>query len=417
MIEATILGILAGLVSGFVPAVGVLTTLVMMMPLLTYMTASELLLFYMVMATVTQYITAIPSILVSVPGHPSSMFTVIESNKLMPKQKKQALGAASLHSFFAVTGTFLILVLASSLIDQHISALFRSEMIFLLLALTLGLTTGFSKNNIVVSAVLLGVGIALSFVGYNFFFDTNLTFGLTFVAAGLDPVIVVLLFLCFPALFKKLRQPNLYQSQSSTAISDSNHLVNSSTAATVGFLGGLVPGLTTMASSSFYYYLGRLFKLTPGQLVVGTETANAVGSISQVLPVLYFGIPILASEALLLALMQSRGFAVSSFDLSAFFSLSFGYFILANLIALAVCLFAANAKFVMNLPLLNRVAAVLLVMSLVFYVLSDGNADIKLMQLLMLLPIAVCFGKLDTTPIVVGFLISPMFFESASRIF
>jgi TctA family transporter len=313
--------------------------------------------------------------------------------------------------------TFLILVLASSAIDQHISVLFRSEIIFLLLLLTLALTTGFSKNNMIVSVVLLGVGIALSFVGYNFFFDTNFTFGLTFVAAGLDPVIVVLLFLCFPELFKKFHPPSLNQPQPVPSRSKSNDLANSSTAASVGFLGGLVPGLTTIASSSFYYYLGRLFKLHPRQLVVGTETANAVGSISQVLPVLYFGIPILASEALLLALMQSRGFSISLFDLSAFFSSSFGYFILANLVALAVCLFAAKTKFVLNLSLLNKIAAVLLIVSLVFYVLFNGNTDIKLMQLLMLLPFALLFSKLDTTPVVVGFLISPMFFESASRIF
>jgi putative tricarboxylic transport membrane protein len=417
MIEATVMGIFAGLISGLVPAAGLLTALIMMLPLLTYLSASEMLLFYMVMATVTQYITAIPSILISIPGHPSSMFTVIESSKLLPEQKKQVLGTASLHSFFAVMGTFLILVVASSLIDQHISALFRSEVIFLLLLLTLVLTTGFSKNNIVVSIALLGMGIALSFVGYNFFFDTDFTFGLTFIAAGLDPVIVVLLFLCFPELFKKFYQPNLFQPQTKAARSDSNQLANSSTAATVGFLGGLVPGLTTMASSSFYYYLGRLFKRPPRQLVVGTETANAVGSISQVLPVLYFGIPILASEALLLALMQSRGFSISLFDLSAFFSSSVGYFILANLVALAVCLFAAKSKFVMNLSLLNKIATVLLIVSLVFYVLFNGNTDIKLMQLLILLPFALLFGRLDTTPVVVGFLISPMFFESASRIF
>jgi putative tricarboxylic transport membrane protein len=417
MIEATVMGIFAGLISGLVPAAGLLTALIMMLPLLTYLSASEMLLFYMVMATVTQYITAIPSILISIPGHPSSMFTVIESSKLLPEQKKQVLGTASLHSFFAVMGTFLILVVASSLIDQHISALFRSEVIFLLLLLTLVLTTGFSKNNIVVSIALLGMGIALSFVGYNFFFDTDFTFGLTFIAAGLDPVIVVLLFLCFPELFKKFYQPDLFQPQTKAARSDSNQLANSSTAATVGFLGGLVPGLTTIASSSFYYYLARLFKLRPQQLVVGTETANAVGSISQILPVLYFGIPILASEALLLALMQSRGFSISLFDLSAFFSSSVGYFILANLVALAVCLFAAKSKFVMNLSLLNKIATVLLIVSLVFYVLFNGNTDIKLMQLLILLPFALLFGRLDTTPVVVGFLISPMFFESASRIF
>jgi putative tricarboxylic transport membrane protein len=417
MIEATVMGIFGGLISGLIPAAGVLTTLVMMLPLLTYLSASELLLFYMVMATVTQYITAIPSILISVPGHPSSMYTVIESNKIPPGQKKQVLGTASLHSFFAVMGTILILALASSLIDQHISALFRSEIIFLLLLLTLALTTAFSKNNLIVSIVLLGVGIALSFVGYNFFFDTDFTFGLTFIAAGLDPVIVVLLFLSFPELVRKFHQPSLSPPQDMPTRSESNNLANSSTAASVGFLGGLVPGLTTIASSSFYYYLGRLFKLRPQQLVVGTETANAVGSISQVLPVLYFGIPILASEALLLALMQSRGFSISLFDLSAFFSSSFGYFILANLVALAVCLFAANTKFVMNLALLNKVAVILLIVSLVFYVLFNGNTDIKLMQLLMLLPFALLFGRLDTTPVVVGFLISPMFFESASRIF
>jgi putative tricarboxylic transport membrane protein len=369
------------------------------------------------MATTTQYITAIPSILFSVPGHPSSMHTVQEANSLSHDEKKHALKVASFHSFLAATVTALGLIAVSSFVGQYLAAFFRSEIIFLLLLLTLTLTTIFSKNSKIVSVVLLGAGVFLSFVGYNFFFDTNLTFGLIFLAAGFDPVIVVLLFLSFSEVLKNVVQLDQAPTYSKSTMHDQAGLGNSSIAAAVGTVGGLVPGLTTIASSSFYYYFGKFLKLSQKKLIVGTETANVSGSLSQILPVIYFGIPILASEALLLSLMQSKGFSMATFDLNEFFESAIVYFLIANVAALAICTIAARINFKLNLSLLKYLALVLLTTSLLGYLLLGGDPATKLLQLFLLLPVALLLRRFDNTPIVVGFLLSPMFFESASRIF
>ena len=150
---------------------------------------------------------------------------------------------------------------------------------------------------------------------------------------------------------------------------------------------------------------------------MGTETANVSGSLSQILPVIYFGIPILASEALLLSLMQSKGFSMATFDLNEFFESAIVYFLIANVAALAICTIAARINFKLNLSLLKYLALVLLTTSLLGYLLLGGDPATKLLQLFLLLPVALLLRRFDNTPIVVGFLLSPMFFESASRIF
>ena len=72
----------------------------------------------------------------------------------------------------------------------------------------------------------------------------------------------------------------------------------------IGFFGGLIPGLTTVFSSTAAYNASMLFTKDPVKRIVVSETANNAGAFSMLLPLLIFGVPLIGSEAILLFLMR-----------------------------------------------------------------------------------------------------------------
>lgn len=416
MTVAAVLGLFAGVFSGLVPAAGNLSTLLILMPVLSVMSADELLLFYIIMASVSQYITAIPSILLSFPGESSSIYTVKESAGFALPEKQKILRESSIYSFVFTICTVFLLYAVSDILVEYVANLFRSSIIFSILLIAFITTVLFSQQNRLVSFLLLCLGFTMSFVGYNFFFGTNVTFGLNFLVGGFDPVLITVLFVGISEIFKPALLTDNTQEKILTSNRSSN-IVNLLTSSVIGFIGGLIPGLTTVTSSSLYYSIGKLIRIPKNKLIVGIENANNIGAISQILPLLFFGIPILASEALLLALMNSKGFTIFSFDMSNFFKSAATFFIITNLTALAICLLFTKLP-VQNISvdLLKRITLALMLTSLGAYILLD-NVITNVLQLLLLVPLAYILRQVNSIPLVLGFLLAPLFFESASRLF
>ena len=86
----------------------------------------------------------------------------------------------------------------------------------------------------------------------------------------------------------------------------------------IGFFGGLIPGLTTVFSSTAAYNASMLFTKDPVKRIVVSETANNAGAFSMLLPLLIFGVPLIGSEAILLFLMEQKGFSLVQFQFSDF---------------------------------------------------------------------------------------------------
>lgn len=414
MISVTVLGILAGIFSGMIPAAGNLTTLLVLMPFLYNLSVEQLLLFYIVMSSVSQYVTAVPSILLSVPGEASSIYTAQESSELTFAERKQVLRDSTIYSFIFTGITVLLLWAGVGFLDQHLANFFNSKTIFFILLLTFILTILFSRQNLLISVLLLCVGFAMSFVGYSFFFDTNITAGLDFLTGGIDPILVTILFVSIPEIFKPIRMTPTEVRNDPTK--NNGNFVNSTVSTVIGFIGGLVPGLTTVSSASLYYNFGKMLNLSRNKLIIGIENANNAGSISQILPLLFFGIPILVSEALLLSLMISKGFSISTFSVLEFFNSSAVFFIAANFIALLFCLiFVKLPSPAVDLNFFKKITGVLVVVSLGIYIIFENPSGVY--QLLLLAPVAYVCRHLNTVPMVMGFLMSSLFFESMTRVF
>jgi putative tricarboxylic transport membrane protein len=78
----------------------------------------------------------------------------------------------------------------------------------------------------------------------------------------------------------------------------------------IGAVGGLVPGLTTVASSHYAYTVEKMisknYKKGHMPALVSSEGANNSGAVTMLLPLLMFGVPITLSEAIIFGILDSK---------------------------------------------------------------------------------------------------------------
>ena len=104
------LGIVVGFAVGILPGLGGPTTLALMLPFVVKMTPVQAFAFLLGMAAVTNTTGDITSILLGVPGEPTTAATIVDGHPMAKKgEAGRALGAALLSSLIgAVFGAFAL---------------------------------------------------------------------------------------------------------------------------------------------------------------------------------------------------------------------------------------------------------------------------------------------------------------------
>ena len=107
---AVLLGLFAGTVTGIVPGAGVTVAMVIATPMLMGFDITQLLLFYMALASMVQFTGTIPAVFLGVPGETNSLPAVIEGTKFNRRKMSQlAIGVSAVSS---VVGSMVAVVLS-----------------------------------------------------------------------------------------------------------------------------------------------------------------------------------------------------------------------------------------------------------------------------------------------------------------
>ena len=119
MIYFVLFGIICGTFAGLVPGVGVFVTLAITYPFIILFEMYEIILFYVALASTTQYIGSVPAILFGVPGESSSLPAVKEGAIL----QKQGLGnyAISSSAIGSLVGSILVILFSLIHFFNHFS--------------------------------------------------------------------------------------------------------------------------------------------------------------------------------------------------------------------------------------------------------------------------------------------------------
>jgi len=371
---AVSLGLLAGTVTGIVPGAGVTVAMVIATPMLMGFDVTQLLLFYMALASMVQFTGTIPAVFLGVPGETNSLPAVIEGTKFNRRFMSQlAIGVSAvgsvLGSVIAVLLTFLLL----SFLIGHVSVFFSNNTKFYLYIFVIVFCLlVYNRGRILINITLCLVGFGLSLPGESdISSDLRYTMGMEDLQFGVPLMPVLIGFLIVPTLHKIYNDHQKAKLFKGKDVAFKKVLVyfvrclpSSIRGSVIGYLCGFVPGVNTiLATNTSYSVEKRLNPNSPGRQLVASETANNSGQFASMLPLLLIGIPITGSEVILYSLLVDAGWSPFQFDNVAnnadmIFRDIVPWFVFANLVGLLVAwpfakqilrLFTASKKYVIIL--------------------------------------------------------------------
>jgi putative tricarboxylic transport membrane protein len=299
----------------------------------------HLIIFYVAYITISNFVDTIPSLYFGVPGEVSAIPASKESNSLAQAGliqhaiKLTALGRV-LGSAIALGASYFIINWLLSFPEIFASRWQITFYIITVVCIALAGTNRWWEN-----AAFMLAGFVLSAVGYNYYTQkTYFTGGWVDLYSGLPLLPFLIGIYVIPHLLKNLKIKS--SNNKIHTVEHHNHYVGPMIRGSViGFILGLVPGMSyIMGSSAAYTSEKWLQKHRPSKQnpnlasVVASETASNAGSLSVLIPLLLFGIPIIASEAIIYDLMIDSG---------AIFTL--GSFLINNYVILAAWFMAACA--------------------------------------------------------------------------
>jgi putative tricarboxylic transport membrane protein len=221
-----ILGIIIGFAVGILPGLGGPTALALMLPFIVKMNPVQAFAFLIGMAAVVNTTGDITSILIGVPGEPTTAATLIDGHPMAKKgEAGRALGAALMSSL--VGAAFASFALASAIpIVRPLVLTFGSPEFFMLAILGITFVATLSGEVLLKGIIAGGIGLFLATVGLSPVSGIQrYTFGLTFLWDGVGLVPITIGFFAIPEIIDLAVQ--------GTSIAEER----------VGKLGGIMEGI------------------------------------------------------------------------------------------------------------------------------------------------------------------------------
>lgn len=425
-------GVIVGTIAGFMPGIGRFASMMLLLPFLFQITPIELLTFFIAMTSLTQYVGSVSATVFALPGEASSLPAVKEGHALYRQgQGAMAISGAAIGSF---VGSFLVLILVSFFIPelQDLYKVFEIKVQTLVLfgvAFLICITSKSFWPSVIFAffGYLLGLVGCQSIDHYCF-----ATFGNPDLTTGLPLISVVSALYVFPQLIKKYEfNPNakvmLQTEQFVTHLKKYFKSFNSSLRGTViGFFAGFTPGISEAVSSNVSYNVEKwlerkkgTYKLGNYNCLIAAETANNAGAFTAFLPLLVFGIPLTASDAVFYDLMMTKGFILGQGFDANFFLWNLAIVLCITNFA-ALCVAWPMAKYVCYLQKIpERAFKISIFIFLICAIYYSGTfswqEEYYLITFLALLPLGYVLRKFDTLPMIFCFIIQDRLYVIISR--
>ena len=318
-----LVGIIGGLVSGVLPGVGGLVMMTMAFPWLMTLDPVNILVFYVTLVSVDQFFNGITAIVFGIPGSSSSVPTMIEGHRLFRNgQGGPAIMYSAIGSWFSsLFGVLLMIVMLPVLWSLY--GLWSTTSQILMFSFAVFVILMVSRNKILINLLLFGIGSVLAHVGFNDSTYTEFgTFGLDLLYSGIPILPVMAMCFVLPMLLRKSVGTFQFPGVSLDGYLQSlknikqyfGTLIRSGL---LGSIGGFVPGLTYGFSSILAYTSERWLRrrkksYKPGDMncLIAAESANNAGAFTQLIPLLFLGIPITASEVMIYHVLEARNLPV-----------------------------------------------------------------------------------------------------------
>ena len=155
-------GILLGVFAGLMPGIGVFTTLILIYPLLLDLTISQLLILYIPLLSISQYLGSVPALYFKIPGEATSFIATEYGHDLFRKGHHDLIPLTAIGSFVATILSAFIIACLPFVIENFFYSLISTKFVFCLILLTGACLVATSKNNWLLTVGLMVFGLILS---------------------------------------------------------------------------------------------------------------------------------------------------------------------------------------------------------------------------------------------------------------
>jgi len=415
----TILGTVSGIFFGLIPGAGPFVAVAAMTPLLASYSASSIIAYYVAVLIATNYTNSVTAILYGIPGDATAISTARYGHAFFRKgYGSYAVSSNAISSTIGVIfATLVFLIFYNNIIS--VFSFYNSMLQTLIIFLAIILITFFNKQNYIISIAFFVFGTVLSKIGIDpVTFKSWGTFGIDWLTYGI-PFSAVMIGLYLVPEILKIHSLDIKKPKQITKFNTGkNTLIPSLLGSFIGFWSGLIPGITNILGSyASAKIVKRYFRLPNLKSIAAAEAANNSGALSSLLPLLILAIPITGSEVLVYYLVLEQGFTFNSqsiytlipilycvpfIALFCMFISWYGFNLLSNIVY-----FYKNYKWLINGIILTTICTV-----------SIAISSVKVWMIVCLFVLMVLGYILryrDTTPILYGFFLGELLYESLTR--
>jgi len=430
-------GVLTGIIFGMIPGLGVLSAVSIFFVVLHKLDALNILLFYVGLIISIQFMGSVIATFFGVPGENTSLPASVVGHKLY----KQGRGAeaivlsASGSLFASISAVFVLWIMLFSLQDVY---WIYSQKTYAFVFFSVLLYLVFFNSKIILNCFLVLFGLLLGAIGQNQIQSLSLIFNQSWLLPGLDLKIFILLAFSVPNLF--IKYPQLTQKK----LADKNYATRmlhnwkfffrdffaSCRGTVVGMIAGLIPGVGTSVCSNIAWNIEKKFKKSNlSKQLLSAESANNSANISSLFPVIVLGLPILASEAIILNAMQTSAggigwnwFLVSQNGMPRIYWLFFTVVMVSILTYFIATSYAKKITKIVSQFDMEKIKIILPLSLLLFFVYLSWKdltllSSIFTMSLCFILAFFFITYRIDASPLVFSFLISKIFLQTLTIFF
>jgi putative tricarboxylic transport membrane protein len=316
------IGVFLGTLAGVLPGIGPAGAIALLLPLSYGMDPTSAIIMLAGIFYGSQYGGSITSILVNIPGEPSSVITSLDGYQMtLQGRAGPALGMSAFGSFIAGTIGIIIMMLVAQPLSTVVLKFGPPEYTSLMV-LALTFLTYLSSGSVIKAVIMALFGLGLSQMGMDVVTgDTRFTFGILDLQDGVGIVPLVMgLFGVSEVLvnLEKSFDQEIFNTKIKRLLPTLKDWRDSIAAIMrgtfIGFFLGLIPGAGVTVAPLVSYGTEKKFSKHPEKFgtgviegVAGPESANNAASSSNFIPLFILGIPCGGVTALLLGALMIHG--------------------------------------------------------------------------------------------------------------
>jgi putative tricarboxylic transport membrane protein len=428
-----LIGVFIGTVTGVLPGVSTAAALSLLLPLTYHMDPIPAIL---VMAGViygVQYGGAIASILLNVPGNPTTAITCLDGYPMGQQGRgKSALLTCAISSFVGSIIGVLVMIIVAPWLSRSVflfgPAEYFSIMIFGIMA-----AAAMSRTHVIDNLALVIVGMMFGMVGT----DTNsgavrLTGGIEYLSGGISVVIVAMgIFGISEVIYQMSSMKSTDKIKNIGKSSFNLHEIKSAIGASlrggaVGSFFGTLPGPGPTIASFSSYMLETHRSKNPERFgkgaiegVAGPESANNAAAQTGFIPTMTLGIPGDATMVLVISTLIMQGVVPGPTLITNHPELFWGLvasFIVGNLMLLVlnIPLIPLWVK-ILSIPYRFMYPAILILVTVGVYLLNNNYFDMILVMMFGIFGYYLKRANYSGAPLLIGFVLGPLMEEYLRR--